>query len=228
MFRAITITEDDESTWIHLPNVDLSNALDQRLDDHHYTRTLAAQSPETPELLLATVNGADWNAHPANLFATSVARAFGRDWSIHGPAIVVAVQDGNFINLTDEIWSWIINVHSGLVAAPVEPLEDLSPTSPVLADIHVERMRQIAKFGEQHREDGSDPFTYRDIAARTRRNFLNAEAQGGATWHQAIDGPFYESISETDPAALRSALVELAAVACAWIEDIDSRKDGAR
>jgi len=97
---------------------------------------------------------------------------------------------------------------------------------PVLAEIQAEWMRQIAKWGVQHRKDGSDPFTYRAIAARSRQNFLDAEANGGATWRQALNGPFFEAISETDPAPLRKALVELAAVACAWIEDIDSRTAG--
>lgn len=103
----------------------------------------------------------------------------------------------------------------------------VEPTDRVLDDIRDERLRQIAKLGEQHRKDGSDLFTYGPIAARSRQNFLDAEANGGATWHQVLNGPFYESISETDPAALRRALIELAAVACAWAEDIDSRKAGA-
>lgn len=97
----------------------------------------------------------------------------------------------------------------------------------VLADVRAERMRQITKFGEQHRKDGADPMTYGPIAARSRENFQNAEANGGATWHRALNGPFFESVSETDPAALRASLVELAAVACAWIEDLDSRVAGA-
>lgn len=98
---------------------------------------------------------------------------------------------------------------------------------PVLAEVQAERMRQIAKWGVQRRADGADPMTYGAIAARSRENFQNAEANGGATWHRALNGPFYEAISETDPAALRAVLVELAAVACAWVEDIDSRTAGA-
>lgn len=101
-------------------------------------------------------------------------------------------------------------------------------TVTVLGDVQAERSRQIAKWGVQHRKDGSDPGTYRAIAARSRENFQNAEAAGSATWHQAVNGPFYESVSKTDPVALRAALVELAAVACAWIEDIDSRPVVAR
>lgn len=98
---------------------------------------------------------------------------------------------------------------------------------PVLAEVRAEHVRQIAKWGVQHREDGADPFTYRDIAVRARENFQNAEANGGATWHRTLDRPFFEAISRTDPAALRAALVEVAAVACAWIQDIDSRTAGA-
>jgi hypothetical protein len=123
MFRAITITEDDESTWIHLPNADLGSFLNRHLEGIHRMSVLAAQTDETPEILLADVGNGRGNTHPANLFATSVAEAYGHSWSIYGPAIILAVQDGNFVNLTDEIWSWIINVHSGRVAAPVKPIE---------------------------------------------------------------------------------------------------------
>lgn len=100
--------------------------------------------------------------------------------------------------------------------------------APVLGDVWAEQVRQIVKFGEQRREDGADPMTYGPIAARSRENFQNAEANGGATWHLALNGPFFESVSRTDPAALRASLVDLAAVACAWIEDIDSRAAGAK
>lgn len=100
-------------------------------------------------------------------------------------------------------------------------------TVAVLGDIQAERVRQIAKFGEQHREDGTDLFTYPSIAVRSRENFQNAEARGTATWPQTLNGPFYEAISTADVAALRTTLVELATVACAWVEDIDSRTAGA-
>ncbi|MEY9934267.1 hypothetical protein ABH926_008932 [Catenulispora sp. GP43] len=33
----------------------------------------------------------------------------------------------------------------------------------------------------------------------------------------------YEALAEVDPAALRAELVQVAAVAAAWVEDIDSR-----
>lgn len=122
---------------------------------------------------------------------------------------------------------WICNLIGDYcprcVAAPTR--DAIAEYSPILGDVWAERVRQIEKFGEQHREDGADPMTYGPIAARSRENFQNAEANGGATWHRALNGPFFESVSETDPAMLRASLVELAAVACAWIEDIDSRKE---
>lgn len=101
-------------------------------------------------------------------------------------------------------------------------------TVAVLADVQAERLRQIAKWGVQHREDGTDLFTYPSIAVRSRENFQNAEARGTATWPQTLNGSFYEAISTADVAALRATLIELAAVACAWVEDIDSRTAGAR
>lgn len=99
---------------------------------------------------------------------------------------------------------------------------------PVLAEIQAERMRQIAKWGVQHRKDGTGAESDSRKASLAKSLCRRAEEfDGGATWRQVLVEEFFEAVAEADPAALRAELVQVAAVAAAWIEDIDSRTAGA-
>ena len=96
-------------------------------------------------------------------------------------------------------------------------------TGAVLFDVAAERCRQVAKWGVQHRPDGTGGPVMRNTAEdmRNRCNYL-AE-HGGADWRAVLLEEVYEAMAEDDRAALRAELVQVAAVAAAWIEDIDSR-----
>jgi hypothetical protein len=97
----------------------------------------------------------------------------------------------------------------------------------ILGEINAERFRQIAKFGEQHREDGTDP-DFRNSADRAREACEIFQGRSGdAPWRLVLTEEFFEALAETDPGALRTELVQVAAVCVAWIEDIDSRLVGA-
>lgn len=122
MFRTTLIEVDEDPTWYPLSEEDAARDFDESLDGSHTRRILAAQTDQTPEILLATVAD-DEEFYAVNQFATSVAKAYGHDWEIRGPVLVAARQDGVFTDLTDEIWGWIVNVQSGMVAAPVAPVE---------------------------------------------------------------------------------------------------------
>lgn len=92
----------------------------------------------------------------------------------------------------------------------------------VLAEVRTERLRQLSKWGVQHRRDGVDPHL-RYIADNARKACQAHEIKGGATWNDVLSEEYYEAITETDLAKLRAELVQVAAVCVAWIEDIDSR-----
>lgn len=47
--------------------------------------------------------------------------------------------------------------------------------------------------------------------------------RSGPCWRTILAEEVYEAFAETDPARLRHELVQVAAVAAAWVEDIDSR-----
>lgn len=93
----------------------------------------------------------------------------------------------------------------------------------VLNDIADERARQLRKWGPQSHPDGTDP-KYADLA-NLHRSACDAEARtpAGSSWRSILREETYESFAETDRAALRKELVQAAAVAVAWIEDLDKR-----
>lgn len=102
----------------------------------------------------------------------------------------------------------------------------LTPTSVVLAEIADERDRQDAKWGPQDHRDGTAKNGHIDseMAAMARRICQGAAEFGGATWRMILDEEVREAFAENDPAKLRAELVQVAAVAVAWIEAIDRRQ----
>lgn len=89
--------------------------------------------------------------------------------------------------------------------------------------VDTERQRQLAKFGDQHHPDdtGSTFYAKRSVAAR--RNCQLAADAGMTAWDLVLLEEVYEALAESDPSALRTELVQVAAVCAAWIADIDSR-----
>ena len=91
----------------------------------------------------------------------------------------------------------------------------------VLNDIRAERARQDAKWGEQNHPDGTgrsgDPLVAEVVKADCDR----AARNGMLTYRHILDEEVAEAFAERDPAKLRAELVQVAAVAVAWIEKID-------
>lgn len=108
----------------------------------------------------------------------------------------------------------------------------MSSFSGVIASIAAERERQDAKWGEQHHPDGTGPdwphippgaLSARQAADLARHMCQVAAHHGSVTWHHILAEEFTEGMAEDDPAKLRAELVQVAAVAIAWIEAIDRR-----
>lgn len=110
-------------------------------------------------------------------------------------------------------------------------------------DTAAERTRQDAKWGEQNHPDGTGPdvrpnsFEYAVDAmpgngdarrlAEAATNETDILAAGGAvTWLDILREEYYEALAEEDPLALRTELIQLAAVAQQWVEAIDRRAHG--
>lgn len=112
----------------------------------------------------------------------------------------------------------------------------------VLMAVMAERERQDAKWGEQNHPDGTGGWCVLDGGALLRapltggdRRYEAEEAQadcdlaareGRLTWRHILLEEVYEALAEDDPARLRAELVQVAAVASAWVEAIDRRQAG--
>ena len=91
-------------------------------------------------------------------------------------------------------------------------------------EISAERDRQDAKFGEQNHPDGTDTDEISIMIADQWRDMVNQRlADGTVSWTDILFEEAHEAAAEADPAKLRAEVVQIAAVAVAWLECIDRR-----
>jgi hypothetical protein len=110
-----------------------------------------------------------------------------------------------------------------LTAYRDQVLAEAAPQNAVLAEIVAERARQDRTFGEQNHRDGTGLPVYQHSANRYRHQAQRAATWGHLAWRDVLQEEVYEALAEPEPAALRVELVQVAAVAVAWIEAIDRR-----
>ncbi len=85
-----------------------------------------------------------------------------------------------------------------------------------------ERLSQVEKWGVQSLPDGTGG-QWAPAAAEARRITDLRFAQGVGTWTDVLLEEVFEAIAEDDPDLLRAELVQVAAVATSWIEDLDRK-----
>lgn len=96
----------------------------------------------------------------------------------------------------------------------------------ILDDIILERTRQDRKWGEQNHPDGTNDEMYARGSANTAKAVTDRAAQDDRlTWRMILNEEVQEAFAEVDPQKLRTELIQVAAVAVAWIEAIDRRPD---
>ena len=107
-----------------------------------------------------------------------------------------------------------------------EPLRLRLETRPPFAEATIGVLENIGceriKWGPHH-PDGTGTGFWRSMATEARAECDRAARAGMVTWQHILREEFYEALAEADQARLREELVQVAAVAAAWIEDIDSR-----
>jgi hypothetical protein len=96
-------------------------------------------------------------------------------------------------------------------------------TDRVLQEVLAERIRQDEKWGEQNHPDGTGARRWADAANVVRGEVNDAARQGRTSWNGVLREEVFEALAESDQAKLRKELVQVAAVAVAWIEAIDRR-----
>jgi hypothetical protein len=109
----------------------------------------------------------------------------------------------------------------------------------VLQEIQDERQRQHEKWGEQNHPDGTGGEPGRDVApsrveelrairkqyAEDAKELCDAAfREGRGTWRHILREEIEEAIAEDDAERLRKELIQTAAVAVAWVEAIDRRR----
>ena len=95
-------------------------------------------------------------------------------------------------------------------------------TTEVLLDVADERVAQVEKWGVQSRPDGTA--TANGPYAEKAKELTDAKAEDGTlTWADILSEEVLEAFAETDPETLREELIQVAAVAVSWAEDIDRR-----
>lgn len=96
-------------------------------------------------------------------------------------------------------------------------------THGVLAQVAHERSAQEAKWGQQNHADGTGYAYLKGLADKARRECDTAAAAGHVTWRLILREEYREALAATSVEELREELVQVAAVAVAWIEAIDRR-----
>lgn len=96
-------------------------------------------------------------------------------------------------------------------------------TSKVIHEVYAERVAQEEKWGEQNHEDGTGFAYLKAQADKARRECDAAAAAGRVTWRLILREEYREALAAPSVAELRAELVQVAAVAVAWIEAIDRR-----
>lgn len=94
----------------------------------------------------------------------------------------------------------------------------------VLHEVSMERDRQDTLFGDQsHLPDGTGGDGYKHLAVVDRWACKMAAREGTLTWRHILHEEVSEAFAESDPEKLRTELVQIAAVACAWLQALDRR-----
>lgn len=93
----------------------------------------------------------------------------------------------------------------------------------IIEELIAERVRQEVKWGEQNHRDGTQA-DYLQAATIAKYICERARKEGRMTWYHILNEEVQEAFCETDPAALRAELIQVAAVAIAWIGCIDRRQ----
>ncbi|WP_225811292.1 hypothetical protein [Streptomyces spinosus] len=87
-------------------------------------------------------------------------------------------------------------------------------------EIDAERQRQLTKWGEQSYPNGTGRPGDTETADRLRA-VCKANSRDEDNWRDILAEEIAEAFAETDPAALRTELIQCAAVIQAWLWDLD-------
>jgi ubiquinone biosynthesis protein UbiJ len=104
---------------------------------------------------------------------------------------------------------------------PEATTEQTDSLTRVLGDVAAERTRQDAKYGPEVLEHGTGGMARIAIRDRLQRITATATSAGTVTRGQILQTECAEALAEEDPIALREELVQVAASAVAFVQQLD-------
>ena len=93
--------------------------------------------------------------------------------------------------------------------------------SHIIRDLANERLRQDAKWGVQNHPNGTGMTGDRARADSARHTCDVMFRNGTGSWRDILHEEVQEAFAEHDPVKLREELIQVAAVALAWVENMD-------
>jgi len=102
---------------------------------------------------------------------------------------------------------------------------DESKTQGVLRDVLDERAYQHGKWGKQEHPNGTSEVKYTGMMQMAQAMCNKRADDGSITWFDILQEEFYEAASCEIKEDLRAELIQVAAVAVAWIEMLDEQID---
>jgi hypothetical protein len=111
---------------------------------------------------------------------------------------------------------------SGLAIMAMAEAQLREPTTRVLLGVADERRRQNEIWGEQSHPDGTGRPGDAALADAARKRCDSAFKAGKGTYRHILEKEVFEAFAETDKLFLRAELVQVAAVATAWIEKLET------
>jgi hypothetical protein len=126
-----------------------------------------------------------------------------------------------------------------LTDSQIEYIARFAKSRGVTVQVEAERERQHQKWGEQNHPNGTGPHQRTVVHSMGSVSFERLEAQfkamcdararhGVLTWIDVLLEEVFEAAAEADPAKLKAELVQVAAVAVAWIEALERKEALAR
>lgn len=95
----------------------------------------------------------------------------------------------------------------------------------VLSEVAAERAKQDAKWGAERTHPSGTGKAMSPPASYFKTECDRAARDGTITWLHILQEEVAEAAEEGDPSLLRQELVQVAAVAVAWIESLDILED---
>ncbi|QDM56629.1 hypothetical protein SEA_BIG3_47 [Mycobacterium phage Big3] len=95
-----------------------------------------------------------------------------------------------------------------------------TPRFSALTAVETELGRQDGKWGEQNHPDGTGDALFKDLAELAKISCDQAAISGSVTYRHILLEEVWEAMAESDKEKLKTELVQVAAVAVAWVEKL--------